>query len=90
MTPYDKSEKGRARHRKYNSTGKGRVRNDRYESTAAGIRRKIDFDRRRGREDLRIQESRLEEREAYEASGSSLTFVEWLNQERPLPPLRPL
>lgn len=38
----------------------------------------------RGR-DPYLQEAALEEREAYEASGSSLSFLEWLNEARPLP-----
>ena len=76
--------------RLYNASAGGRARNARYDETAAGIRRKIKYDIARGREKLDIQLSRLEEREAYERSGSHLSFLEWLEQEHPLPRLPPL
>jgi hypothetical protein len=81
---YNRSERGRARWRRYNQSEKGYARNERYEATTKALRRKVESDRRRGR-DPYLQEAALEEREAYEASGSSLSFLEWLNEARPLP-----
>jgi hypothetical protein len=85
---YNRSEKGRARHRRYNESDKGYDRSRRYDLTAKGMRRKIDYDIRRGR-DPYIQQSALEEREAYEASGSTLPLYQWLNEVDPLPRLTP-
>lgn len=84
---YERSEKGRARSRRYDMTWKGCQRHRRYDRTANGRRRKIDYDVQRGR-DLYLQQSALAERQAYEASGSSLSFVDWLNEVDPLPKLR--
>ena len=58
----------------------------RYEQTAKALRRKIDYDLLRGRKP-EIQIAALAEREAYEASGSSLSFIDWLNEVDPLPKL---
>ena len=74
------------RDRRYNTSAKGRTRNERYEQTAAGIRRKIAYDQRDGH-DTFIQEDRLRERERYEASGSDLSFLDWLYEFEPLPRL---
>jgi len=76
-------------HRRYNGTQKRRESVRRYEETAKAIRRKVEHDLFRGREP-RGQQDRLEEREAYEASGSALSFLDWLRVERPLAPLRPI
>jgi hypothetical protein len=82
-------EKYLARQRRYNHSEKGCLRYRRYEKTAKAIRRHIDYDQRDGH-DTYVQKDRLEEREAYEASGSTLSFLDWLNQERPLPRFLPL
>jgi hypothetical protein len=91
---YSRSEKGRARHARYNETAKGWVRSNRYDHTAAGIRRKIESDIRRGRDPEWILEGgrgdALRKREEYEASGTSLSFVDWLEETYPLPKLRML
>ena len=79
-------EKLRARTRRYDASLKGAERRQRYEVTAKALRRKIDFDQRRGR-DTRLQQDRLSERERYEASGSGLPFYEWLSVFEPLPKL---
>jgi hypothetical protein len=80
---YNHSEKVRERRRRYNVSEKGQLRNERYEQTAKALRRRVDSDRRRGREPY-LQEAALEEGEAYEAFGSDLPFGEWLQTERPL------
>jgi len=75
--------------RRYNASPKGYRRRERYEQTASAIRRKIAYDQLDGH-DTYLQEDRLEEREAYEASGSALPFVDWLIKERPLRAFRGL
>lgn len=82
---YDRREDDR----RYNCSEKGRARHRRYEATARGLRRKLDYDLRDGH-DCRSQEEGLAEREEYEASGSSQPFHEWLDETHPLPRLRPL
>lgn len=72
--------------RRYNVSDKGRARSARYDKTAKGMRRKIDYDIRRGRNPY-FQKDALAEREEYELSGSSLSFVDWLNETYPLPKL---
>jgi len=84
--PYNDPERKRAYDRLYNTSARGRARNARYEATAAAIRRKIEHDVLRGR-DPYIQRARLEERKEYEQSGSRLSFMDWLEQEHPLPRL---
>jgi hypothetical protein len=71
---------------RYNRSDKGWERNYRYEKTARALRRKNEFDKRRGRNPS-IQESRWAERDEYERSGSSLEFLDWLNETYPLPKL---
>jgi hypothetical protein len=73
----------------YRRSPKGQRRDQRYEKTAAGLRRRINYDKLRGR-DTRVLEDALAERAEYEASGSELSFVDWLEQTYPLPPFRPL
>jgi hypothetical protein len=92
---YNRSEKGKARHARYNASGKGWQRQQRYDNTAAGMRRKIRHDIEvRGRDEEWIWDGprgdELREREEYEASGSTLSFVDWLNEVYPLPRLRKL
>lgn len=80
------------KHDRYNHSEKGRARYARYEKTAAAMRRKIDYDLRRhdrpqsdGPFALAIRKDALREREEYEASGSSLSFLDWLKETDPLP-----
>jgi hypothetical protein len=65
----------------------------RYDKSAAGLRRKIDYDIARGRDEIWILEGprgdALREREEYEASGTTLSFIDWLNDVDPLPKLTP-
>ena len=68
---------------------KKRERDRRYEQTAKAIRRHIEWGKRLGSETL-LQEDRLEERAAYEASGSTLPYWQWLRDERPLPAFLPI
>ena len=70
---------------RYNCSEKGRARNRRYEATAAALRRKMEYDVLRGRKITAVAESALAEREEYEASGTSLSFIEWLDETYPLP-----
>jgi len=88
---------GAERHARYNHSAKGRARVARYEKTAKAMRRKIAYDLRRfdrpqpdGLFPLAIRKAALAEREEYEASGSSLSFLDWLNEVHPLPKLRAL
>ena len=83
---YNQSDKGRARQARYNRSNKGWARNFRYERTAAGLRRKVAYDKRDGHW-THLQDDRLAERERYEASGSDLSFIDWLNLYEPLPKL---
>jgi hypothetical protein len=75
------------RQRRYNVSAKGEARRDRYEQTAKALRRKIEYDRRDGH-DTYLQRDRLAERERYEASGSELSFLDWLTVYEPLPRVR--
>jgi len=85
------------KHTRYNRSEKGRARSARYEKTAAGMRRKIDYDLRRhdrnqptGPFALAVRKDALSEREEFEASGSPLSFGDWLNEAHPLPKVRAL
>ncbi len=53
------------------------------------MRRKIDYDKRRGRHSF-IQVDALMEREEFERIESDLTFLEWLIVSYPLGKLRTL
>ena len=86
---YNSSPKGQERSRRYNRSDKGWERRRRYEKTAKAIRRNIESAKSRGHRTIYLEDA-LEEREAYEASGSSLSFGEWLRKYRPLPPLPPI
>jgi hypothetical protein len=71
---------------RYNVSDKGRARSARYDRTAKGMRRKIEYDERRGRNPY-LQKDALAEREEYEASESTLPFHKWLDETYPLPKL---
>jgi hypothetical protein len=85
---YNRSENGLARHRRYNVSAQGRLRAWRYNRSGKGIARRIRAEEySAGDMRRRNLEAMLEEREAYEASGSSLPFHEWLDECDPLPKL---
>jgi hypothetical protein len=83
------------RHTRYNHSEKGLTRSQRYDASHKGRARKLRYEVGR-RQEIRppawtdsnaVQEEALAELEEYLASGSFLSFHEWLNETYPLPPL---
>ena len=74
---------------KWDCPTKKRERDRRYRSTAKAIRVRIRENERRGLQTMYLKDA-LGERERYEASGSSLSFIDWLYENEPLQKLKPL